>query len=54
MKVSQVAWAVAMALPGRTVGPAADDVDFQSCILLCVVQSSAGCPGIDGRWLIHQ
>ena len=43
MKMSQIVlaedWAVAvMAVPGKTVGPAAEDVDFQSCVFLRIVQ----------------
>lgn len=29
-----------MAFPGKTVGPAAEGVDFQSCISPCVVQGA--------------
>lgn len=43
MKMSQIIlaedWAVTvMAFPAKTVGPAAGDVDFQSCVFLCIVQ----------------
>jgi len=32
-------WAAAvMAFAGKTIGPAGADVDFQSCIFLCVLQ----------------
>lgn len=43
MKMHQIIlaedWAVTvMAFPAKTVGPAAEDADFQSCIFLCIVQ----------------
>lgn len=43
MKMREIAlaedWTVdLMAVPGKTVGPAAEDGDCQSCVFLCVVQ----------------
>lgn len=48
-------WAVTiMAFPGKTVNPAAEDVDFLSCgFFLCGAVSSAGHPGVHGKWFVH-